>query len=73
MAFRAETEQRGKCFSSLRAAARWLCSSCRSYCRKIPPLRGSLHSGYKPREKNTRFSTSRYGVIFESGWELFQI
>ena len=37
----------------LRAAARGLYFRDSSYCRKIPPLRGALQSGYNPR-KNTR-------------------
>jgi hypothetical protein len=44
-----------------------LCFSGFCDCRKISSLRGALRSGYNPRKKTARFSTSPSGVIFESG------
>jgi len=64
--------KREKCFFPLgspfafstSASARWLCFISRSDSRKIPPLRGSLRSGYNPRKKDARFSTSPQAIFW---------
>ena len=39
--------------------SQWPCFRCRCYSRKMPPRCGSFTSGSNPRNKDTRFSTSR--------------
>jgi len=63
MAFRAETDQRGKAFPlwtplafSNMWSARWLCFSNRSDRLEILPLRGSFVSGLQPMVCNLSFS-----------------
>ncbi|AVF33784.1 hypothetical protein [Rahnella sikkimica] len=74
----AETEQRGKCFSSLHSP-RFFTARYRSLAMfqellllpQNPAAARFPALGLQTARKDTRFSTSRFDVIFESGWRLF--
>ncbi|WP_192938032.1 hypothetical protein [Rahnella sikkimica] len=78
MAFRAETEQRGKCFSSLHsprfftARYRWLAMfQWPQLVPQNPAAARFPRVGLQTARKDTRFFISPSGVIFESGhWLL---